>query len=92
MNTIYDKYVMPLLEEFFYFIGITKVFSTLDLQFRYHQLPFLEGDKMKIIFWGVDQNGKELFVLVEILTFWVEECTCRMLKGNGLGSYKLGFC
>jgi hypothetical protein len=53
MNTIYDKYAMPLLEEIFYFIGLTKVFSTLDLQFKFHRLPFLEGDKMKITFWGV---------------------------------------
>jgi hypothetical protein len=35
------------------------MFSTLDLQFRYHQLPFHEGDKMKITFWGIDQNGKD---------------------------------
>jgi hypothetical protein len=28
---------------------------------------------------------------MEILIFWVEERTCRILKGDGLDSYRLGF-
>jgi hypothetical protein len=50
---------MPLLEEIFDSIGHTKVFNTLDLQSRYHQLPFCESDKVKIALWGIDQNGKD---------------------------------
>jgi hypothetical protein len=49
-------------KEIFYVIGHTKMFSTLDLQFEYHQLPVHEGDKVKITFWGIDQNGMDYFV------------------------------
>jgi hypothetical protein len=45
-----NKYAMPLLEKIFYAFGQTKVFSTLDLKFSYHQLPLKEGDKVKTIF------------------------------------------
>jgi len=35
------------------------VFSTLDLQSNYHQLPLKEGDKVKMTFWGIDPHGKD---------------------------------
>ncbi len=49
----FNKYAMPLLEEIFDFIFHAKVLNILELQFKYHQLSFHEGDKMKI-----DQNEK----------------------------------
>jgi hypothetical protein len=45
---------MPLLKESFDFICHAKVLNILDLQLKYHQLSFHEGDKMKI-----EQNGKK---------------------------------
>jgi hypothetical protein len=59
------KNAMPLLEEIFYSIGQTKVFNALDLRFRYHQLPFCENDKVKIVLWGIDQNGKDCLYINE---------------------------
>jgi len=57
-----NKYVVSMPKEIFDVIGHTKMFSTLDLQFEYHQLPVHEGDKVKITFWGIDQNGMNYFV------------------------------
>jgi hypothetical protein len=45
-----DKYAMPTPKEIFYVVGHAKVFSTLDLRARYHQLPIQEEDKAKTIF------------------------------------------
>jgi len=50
---------MPLLEEIFDALGQTKVFSTLHLKSSYHQLLLKEGDKVKMVFWGIDLHGKD---------------------------------
>jgi len=50
---------MPTLEEIFDVVGHVKVFSTLDLGVRYHQLPIQEEDKAKTAFWGVNSHGKD---------------------------------
>jgi hypothetical protein len=38
-QTKFDKYAMPTPEEIFDVVGHAKVFSTIDLWARYHQLP-----------------------------------------------------
>jgi hypothetical protein len=58
-HTHLEKYAMPLLQEIFDALGHAKVFNTLDLRFGYHQLPLKEGEKVKIIFWGIDPHGKD---------------------------------
>ncbi len=58
-DTCSNKYAMPLSEEIFDALIQAKVFSTLDLRFRYHQLPLRERDKVKTIFWGIDPHGKD---------------------------------
>jgi hypothetical protein len=45
-----NKYAMFLSHEIFDSLGHAKVFSTLDLQSNYHQLPLKEGDKVKMTF------------------------------------------
>ncbi len=54
-----NKYAMPLLEEILDALGQAKVFNTLSLRSRYHQLPLREGDKVKMTFWGIDFHGKD---------------------------------
>jgi hypothetical protein len=54
-----DKYAMPTLKEIFDFVGHARVFNTLDLWARYHQLPIQEEDKAKNAFWGVNSHGKD---------------------------------
>jgi len=55
----FDKYAMPTLEEIFDVVGHTRVFNTLDLRARYHQLLIREEDKAKTAFWGVNSHGKD---------------------------------
>jgi len=50
---------MLLLEEIFDALSQAKVFSTLDLSFRYHQLPLRQGDKVKMAFWVINPHGKD---------------------------------
>ena len=57
-KTKLDRYSMPVLEELFDAIGISQVFSTLDLRSGYYQLPLFVGNRVKTAFWGVDQDGK----------------------------------
>jgi len=54
-----NQYVMPLLKEIFDSLGHAKVFSTLDLRSRYHQLPLKKGDKVNTTFWGINPHGKD---------------------------------
>jgi ribosome-interacting GTPase 1 len=61
-------------EEVFDVVGHARVFSTLDLWAGYHQLSIRKEGKAKTAFWGVNSHGKDC--LVEVLTLWVEECTC----------------
>jgi len=57
--TCWDKYAMLLLEEIFDALSQAKVFSTLDLSFRYHQFPLRQGDKVKMAFWVINPHGKD---------------------------------
>jgi hypothetical protein len=66
-RTCLNKYAMPLLEEIFDALGQTKVFSTLNLRFGYHQLPLKESDKVKMGFWGTDLHGKDCLYQWQIL-------------------------
>jgi hypothetical protein len=50
---------MPLLGEIFYVIGQAKAFNILDLWFNCHQLSLCESDKVKIVYWNINQNGKD---------------------------------
>jgi hypothetical protein len=49
-QTKLDCYAMPTPEEIFDAIGHAKVFSTLDLQAGYHQLPIKLQDRQKTAF------------------------------------------
>ncbi len=50
---------MPLSEEIFDALSKAKVFNTLELRFRYHELPLKESDKVKTTFWGINLQGKD---------------------------------
>ena len=54
-----DRYPMPTPEELFNAVGKARVFSTLDLRSRYHQLPLRVEDQVKTSFWGMDDYGKD---------------------------------
>ena len=64
-----DRYPMPIPEELFDAIGLSRVFSTLDLRSSYQQLPILVGDRVKTAFWGVDQDGKDQLYHWKFLPF-----------------------
>jgi hypothetical protein len=64
-----DHYAMPILEENFEAIGHTKVFSTLDLRSRYHQIRLREEDKEKTAFWDIDKDGKDQLFQWKFLPF-----------------------
>jgi hypothetical protein len=64
-----DKYAMPTLEEIFDVVGHARVFSTLDLRTRYHQLPIREEDKAKTTFWGVNFHNKDCLYQWKFLPF-----------------------
>ena len=68
-----DRYPMPTPEELFDFLGAARVFSTLDLRSGYHQLPLRQEDRVKMAFWGVDDDGKDSLFSLEVLTFWIEK-------------------
>jgi len=60
---------MPTPKELFDAVGKAKVFSTLDLRSGYHQLPLRLKDRVKIVFWGVDDDGKDMLFHWKFLTF-----------------------
>jgi hypothetical protein len=62
---------MPLSEEIFNALGQAKVFNILDLKSNYHQLPFKEGDKVKMKFWGININGKDCLYQWKCLSYLV---------------------
>jgi len=64
-----DKYAMPTLEEIFDVVGHARVFSTLNLRTRYHQLLIREEDKAKTAFWGVNFHGKDCLYQWKFLPF-----------------------
>jgi hypothetical protein len=64
-----DHYAMPTPEENFEAIGHAKVFSTLDLRLRYHQIGLREEDKEKTAFWGIDKDGKDRLYQWKFLPF-----------------------
>lgn len=47
---------MPTLEELFDGVGKLKILSTLNLKLRYHQLPLRFEHRVKMTFWGIDDN------------------------------------
>jgi hypothetical protein len=64
-----NKCAMPLREEIFDALGQAKVFNTLDLRFGYHQLPLMEGDKVKTTFWGINPHVKDYLYQWRFLPF-----------------------
>ncbi len=56
-------------KRFLMLLATLKCFNSLDLQFEYHQLPFHKGDKVKITFWGIDQNGMDSLYNWKFLPF-----------------------
>jgi hypothetical protein len=60
---------MPTLEEIFDVVGHVKVFCTLDLRARYHQLPIQEEDRAKTAFWGINSHGKDYLYQCKFLPF-----------------------
>ncbi len=67
--TYLDKYVMPLSKEIFDALWQAKVFNILNLWFSYHKLRVKEGDKVKMVFWGIDPNGKDYLYQWQFLPF-----------------------
>jgi hypothetical protein len=64
-----NRYAMPTPKENFEAIRHAKVFSTLDLYSRYHQIGLREEDKEKMAFWGIDENGKDWLFQWKFLSF-----------------------
>jgi hypothetical protein len=64
-----DRYAMPTPEENFEAIGHAKVFSTLDLRSRYHQIGLREEDKEKTAFWRIDTDDKDRLCQWRFLPF-----------------------
>jgi hypothetical protein len=64
-----DKYAMPTPKEIFDVVGHARVFNTLDLRARYHQLLIREEDKAKTAFWGVNSHGKDCLYQWKFLPF-----------------------
>ncbi len=44
-------------------------FSILNLWSNYHKLPLKEGDKVKMVFWGIDPCGKDYLYQWHFLPF-----------------------
>jgi hypothetical protein len=85
-----DKYAMPLPKEIFDALKLAKVFSTLNLRSNYHQLPLKEGDKVKMVFWGIDPHGHDCLYQCRFLPFGLKNAPInfqrvmdRMLVGFG---------
>ncbi len=64
-----DEYAMPTPEEIFDVVGHARVFSTLDFQAWYHQLPIRKEDKVKTAFWGINSHGKDCLYQWKFLPF-----------------------
>jgi hypothetical protein len=60
---------MPTPKEIFHVVGHAKVFSTLNLWVRYHQLPIREEDNAKTAFWGVNFHSKDSLYQWKFLPF-----------------------
>ena len=79
-----DRYPMPMLEELFDVVGLSRVFSTLDLRFGYHQLPLLVDDRVKTAFRRVDQDGKDKLYHWNILPFGLKNAPTEFQMVMGL--------
>jgi len=82
---------LPTLEELFDAIGKAKVFSSLDLKSRYHQLPLRLEDRMKTTFWGVDDDRKICFSIGSSY-LWLEECSGKVPMYYGLSLEGVTIC
>ena len=60
---------MPTSEEIFDVVGNVKVFSTLDLRFRCHQLLVRKGGNHKTTFWAIDEFEKDRLYYWKYLPF-----------------------
>jgi hypothetical protein len=60
---------MPKLEGIFDVVGHVRVFSTLDLRAKYHQLSIQEEDKAKTAFWGINSHDKDCLYQWKFLPF-----------------------
>jgi hypothetical protein len=52
----------------------------LDLLFNYHQLPLRKGDKVKIIFWGIDFHGKDFLYQWQLLPLGLKNAFSKFQK------------
>jgi hypothetical protein len=65
----FDRYAMPTLEENFEAIRHAKVFSILDLRSGYYQIGLREENKEKMVFWSIDEDGKDRLFQWKFLSF-----------------------
>ncbi len=86
-----DKYAMPTPEEIFDVVGHVKVFNTLDLRTRYHQLQIQEEDKAKTAFWGVNSHGKDYLYQWKFLPFELKNVPTKFQRVMDRISTRLDF-
>jgi hypothetical protein len=61
-------------------IGQAKAFNILDLWFNYDQLSLCEGDKVKTIYWNINQNGKDYLYQWNFLLFGLKNVLMKFQK------------
>ena len=71
---------MLTLEEIFDIMGYVKIFSTLDLRARYHQLPIHEDDRPKTIFWGINSDWKDCLYQWRFLPFGLKNALAKFQR------------
>jgi hypothetical protein len=79
-QTKFDKDAMPTPKEIFDVVGHVRVFNTLDLRTRYHQLSIREEDKAKTTFWGVNSHGKDCLYQWKFLPFKLKNAPAKFQR------------